>query len=97
MALLFELERGDGQTDSVPGVCNYGNVPLSMLGNTVIGITQKNANLPTQIYVHSHTSSIQVCKLNVLSLRLHLFYDRCYQFLNGLILTLLCVKCNYVI
>ena len=33
--------RGDGQTDSVLGVRNYGYVPLSLLGNTVTIIGQK--------------------------------------------------------
>ena len=39
--LLFELES-DGQTDSVPGVCNYVYVPLGLQGNIVMRNGQKN-------------------------------------------------------
>ena len=37
--------RGDGQTDSMPGVCNNGFDPLSHLGNIVMRIGKKNVQV----------------------------------------------------
>ena len=41
-ALSSSNWRGDGQTDSVPGVCSYVFVPLSLLGNIVMRNRQKH-------------------------------------------------------
>ena len=70
-ALSSSNWSGDGQTDSVPGVCGYGFVPLSLLGNIVMRngekkvCKRKRTKLGVKVILANRISVIQM----VISLR----------------------------
>ena len=54
-------ERGDEQTGSVPGVCTYGYVPLSLLGKAVVRIGQKRIRyIYNKLYQYISTCTFKI-------------------------------------